>query len=85
VVCCVLIKKRGLQPWIIIYTNKLEYHRNLRYFKCTGEIGENLRDDQSGEDVRLCYIDTPGLKYKYQMGFETPVVYTLTNVYPISA
>jgi hypothetical protein len=84
VVCCVFSKKRGLKPWIIIYTNKLEYCRNIRYFKCKGKICKNLKDDQSGEDVILCYIDTQGLKYKYQMGFETPVVYTLTNVYPIS-
>ena len=60
------------------------YFRNIRYFKCKGKICKNLKDDQSGEDVILCYIDTQELKYKYRRGFETPLVYTLTNVYPIS-
>jgi hypothetical protein len=84
VVFFVLDKRRGTKPWIIINTNKLEYCRNKRHFKCKGKICKNLKDDQSGEDVLLYYIDTYELKYKYRMGFETPVVYTLTNVYPIS-
>jgi len=54
---------------------------NIRYFKCKGEICQNLRDDRSGEDVILSFIDTQELKYKYRMGFVTPVVYTLTDVY----
>jgi len=40
-----------------------------------------LKDDQTGEDVILWIIDTQELKYKYRMGFVSPVVYTLTNVY----
>jgi len=40
-----------------------------------------LKDDQAGEDVIFWAIDTQELKYKYRMGFVTPVVYTLTNVY----
>ena len=55
--------------------------RNIRYFKCKGRICENLKDDRSGEDVILSFIDTKELKYKYQMGVVIPVVYTLTDVY----
>jgi len=48
---CVLIKRRGFKPWGIINTDWLEYCRYIRYFKCKGKICENLKDDQSGEDV----------------------------------
>jgi hypothetical protein len=56
--------------------------RNIRHFKCKGRICKNLKDDQSGEDVILSYIDIQELKYKYRMGIVIPVVYTLTYVYP---
>jgi hypothetical protein len=56
----------------------------MRYFKCKGKICINLKDDHAGVDVILYYIDTEELKYKYRMGFVTPVVYTLTYVYRIS-
>lgn len=43
----------------------------------------NLRDDLPGENIKLSVIDTQELKYKYQMGVVSPVVYTLTYVYLI--
>lgn len=51
-------KIRGCKLWTIINTTRLEYIRNTRHFKCKGEICKNLKDDQSGEDVVLYYIDT---------------------------
>ena len=57
-VWCVFNKRRDYKFWTIIKTIKLEYVRNIRYFKCKGEICINLRDDQSGEDVILLFIDT---------------------------
>ena len=44
------------------------------------EFHEIIGGGQSGEDVKLLPINTNGLKYKYQMGIVTPVVYTLTYV-----
>jgi hypothetical protein len=45
----------------------------------------NWEEDQSGVNVLLYNIDTHEQKHKERKGFETPVVYALTNVYPISA
>jgi hypothetical protein len=81
VVYCVFTKKLDFTSWNSINTNKLDYTGDIRYFKCKGKICQNLKDDQTGEDVIFWAIDTQELKYKFRMGFVTPVVYTLTNVY----
>jgi hypothetical protein len=83
VVCNVFDKRRDIKSWTVINTCKLEYNGGMRYFECKGKICINSKDDLSGEDVILRYIDTKEQKYKYRMGFVTPIVYTLTYVYLI--
>lgn len=79
----VLNKILSIKLWNIFKTILLEFIRDLSYFKCKGRICRNLKEDRSSEDVKSLPIDTEELKYKYQMGFVIPVVYTLTYAYRI--